>query len=157
MNLQEIRRKRGVEQADLAAKIGTNAPMMSNFEHYKCLPIPSMLVAICKELNCSVLDLYDASELYIQEKNTTKKSIKAKEDNVNGVYRLTADLPNYAREILSSKNLDKCGYHSLKDFIYHCFKWFEKRLKAIDKEKATKQCRCSEAHEIGNTTNLSHQ
>ena len=50
MRLQEIRQKRGVEQLDLALKVGTNAPMMSNFEHYKCLPIPSMLLSMTRSL-----------------------------------------------------------------------------------------------------------
>ena len=42
MRLQNKRIESGIEQADLAKRVGTNAPMMSNFEHYKCLPIPAM-------------------------------------------------------------------------------------------------------------------
>lgn len=38
MNLQEKRKEVGLEQSELAEKVGTNAPMMSNFEHHKCLP-----------------------------------------------------------------------------------------------------------------------
>ena len=72
MNLQERRRELNIAQADLARKVGTNEPMMSNFERYKCLPIPSMLEAICKELKCSVLDIYKQSEIYINTKSKEK-------------------------------------------------------------------------------------
>jgi len=140
MNLQERRRELNIEQATLAKKVGTNAPMMSNFENYRCLPIPAMLKAICKELKCDVLDIYKQHEIYISK--TCRKGEKDKPE----YYRLTADLPNEAREVFSSKNLQKCGYHSLKDFIWHCYKWLEKRQNA-KKEKSTKHVECSVDYE----------
>lgn len=153
MKLQEIRREQGVEQADLATKVGTNAPMMSCFERYKCLPIPSMLKEICRVLNCSPLDIYNKEELYI----ATRKQRDMDTKEASEVYRLTADLPNYARKILCSENLRKCGYRSLKDFIWHCFKRFEEKLKTIEKEKAIKHSNCSMAKENGHQNELSHQ
>ena len=152
MKLQEIRRERSIEQADLATKVGTNAPMMSCFERYKCLPIPAMLKEICRVLNCSPLDIYSEEELYIATRKQSDTEIKESE-----VYRLTADLPNYARKILSSENLKKCGYKNLKDFIWHCFRWFEEKLKTIEKEKAIKHTNCSMAKENGHQNELSHQ
>lgn len=140
MNLQERRRELNIAQADLARKVGTNEPMMSNFEHYKCLPIPSMLEAICKELKCSVLDIYNQSEIYINTKSK-EKSIDEPE-----FYRFTADLPNEAREVFESKNLKACGFHSKKDFLWHCYKWLEKKQNT-KKEKATKQSECLAAYE----------
>lgn len=132
--LQERRRELGIEQVELAKQVNTTAPMISYFENYRCLPIPKMLEEICEVLDCDVLDIYEEKELYIKSKTTTR-DIRVRDVETRSVYRLTADLPNYAREILSSKNLEKCGYHSLKDFIWHCFKNFERRLKKLQNKK----------------------
>ena len=153
MKLQEIRREQGIEQQDLAEKVGTNAPMMSYIERYKCLPIPTMLKEICRILNCSPLDIYNEEELYI----STRRHRTANTDEKSDVYRLTADLPNYARKILCSENLKKCGYKSLRDFIWHCFRWFEKKLKTVKNEKATKPTNCLMANENGHENELSHK
>ena len=153
MNLQAVRQEKNIEQADLAKRVGTNAPMMSNFEHYKCLPIPTMLKAICKELGCSLSDLYDHGELYVEVKGQKNTSFDVKEHKE--VYKLTVSLPNDTRKMLTQENLERCGYHSLKDFIWHCCKRFEKQLAIINK-KTTKQRNCS-VDENGITTNISHQ
>jgi len=136
MHLQERRKEVGIEQADLAQRVGTNAPMMSNFENHKCIPVPNMLKAICRELNCEVLDIYTAEEIFI-----AKHRRKGANDE-KSCYRLTADLPDRARIIFSAKNLKKCGFRNLKDFMWHCYKWLEqKQLK--NKEKVTKHDNCS--------------
>ena len=134
MNLQRIRAENGIEQAFLAKKVGTNAPMMSNFEHYKCIPTPGMLMMICKELKCSPLDIYERNELYLDEKKFQKSTII--ESSTPKIYKLTVELPNSLRKVLTQENLEKCGYHSLKDFIWHCCKKFEKRV-AREKENTT--------------------
>lgn len=140
MKLQEKRMEKNIEQAELAKRIGTNAPMMSNFEHYKCLPIPTMLKAICKELGCSLSDLYERGEIYVDVKSQQKTSLDVTEHKE--VYKLTVSLPNELRNMLTQKNLELCGYHSLKDFIWHCCKRFEKQLAIVNK-KTTKQTNCS--------------
>lgn len=146
MKLQEKRRECGLEQSDLAKRVGTNAPMMSNFENYKCLPIPTMLDAICKELKCERQDIYKDNELYTKSK--TQRSQKTKIELAT--YKLTVSLPNEARRIFTQENLRKCGYHSLKDFIWHCYLHFQKKVEKInEKEKATKQPNSSAANEIG--------
>lgn len=154
MKLQEMRRERNIEQLDLATRVGTNAPMMSNFERYKCIPTPEMLNKICEILNCQALDIYDESELFVIVSHAAKAGSKKTKNP--SFYRLTADLPGYARDILCARNLEKCGYHSLKDFIWHCFKRFEKKLQAVNK-KATKHSNCSAAKENGYENELSHQ
>ena len=53
MRLREIRKAKGRQQKELAEKIGTDEPMMSKFENYKCPPIPSMMRKLLKELGCS--------------------------------------------------------------------------------------------------------
>lgn len=147
MKLQEKRRERGLEQADLAKRVGTNAPMMSNFENYKCLPIPTMLTKICEELNCERQDIYTDNELYVKKQKIQRNSeMRAEPD----VYKLSVRLPDKAREMFTQENLEKCGFHSLKDFIWHCYLQFEKMVrKAEKKEKATKHLNCSAANEIG--------
>lgn len=137
MNLQEKRRQIGIEQADLAKRVGTNAPMMSNFENHRCIPVPLMLKAICRELNCEILDIYSPEEIYVS-KHTRKTA-----NDEKSCYRLTVELPNSARVVFKSKNLKKIGYKNLKDFMWHCYKWLEKS----QKEKATKHPDCSAAYE----------
>lgn len=133
MKLQEKRMACNMGQQELAKVVGTSVPMISNFEHYKCLPIPKMLNEICKALNCTLSDLYESGEIYVNAK-TGDKVIK-----VNGkllVYKLTVSLPNEMRKLFTQKNLELCGYHSLKDFIWHCCKRFEKQLAIIKKRKS---------------------
>ena len=52
--LRQVRIAKGRQQKELAQKIGTDEPMMSRFENFKCLPIPSMLARLrrrrCKRL-----------------------------------------------------------------------------------------------------------
>lgn len=144
MKLQEIRLKAGVEQADLAKKVGTNAPMMSNFEHYKCLPVPNMLVRICAELKCNVLDIYEKNEIYSQ----TKGSNGARK-NSSDVYNLQARLPNEAREVLTSENLKLLGYRNITDFINKCYLKFERRLKLIKQKKNVAYRNCATSNENG--------
>lgn len=150
MNLQEKRREVGLEQADLAKRVGTNAPMMSNFENHKCIPVPLMLKAICRELNCEITDIYKPEEIYVS-KHKRKGALDEK-----SCYRLTVDLPNKARMVFSSTNLKKHGYKNLKDFMWHCYKWLEKKM-YNKKEKATEQDRCPVTHENDIFENISHQ
>ena len=133
MNLQTIRQQKNIEQADLAKRVGTNAPMMSNFEHYKCLPVPNMLKQMCEILQCSVSDIYASEELYITS-ISTKNLIANKVNNVKEFYKLTVSLPDAMRKLMTSENLMKCGYHSLKDFIWHCCRRFEKQLAIVNKK-----------------------
>lgn len=149
MNLQEKRKELGIEQADLAEKIGTNAPMMSNFEHHKCLPVPMMLKAICRELNCDILDIYNPEEIYVAK---TKRKGSSDEKSC---YRLTSELPDRARYTFSSENLKKCGFKNLRDFIWQCWKWLEKKQSQINK-KTTKHSDCSVVDENDIFQNTSH-
>lgn len=146
MELQERRKERGIEQAELAKRVGTTAPMMSNFEHYKCLPVPTMLAKICEELKCNREDIYQDNELYVKK---VKGCIKATGRAEPEVYKLSVRLPDRARKVFTQENLEKCGYHSLKDYIWHCYLHFEKQLEKVEaKEKATKQKDCSVASEM---------
>ena len=154
MRLQEVRNAKGIEQSALAKSVGVSAPMMSNFEHFKCLPIPLTMQAICKKLCCERSDIYDDKEVYFVEKKTraTLKTVGRLEPEV---YKLSVRLPEKARQVLTQENLEKCGYHSLKDFIWHCFVRFEKELEeSNEKQNATKHSNCSVADESGKIPTL---
>lgn len=156
MDLQGIRLKRKIEQADLAKRVGTNAPMMSNFEHYKCLPTPPMLAAMCKELKCEIGDIYKDDEIYIKTSSSTRTE-KSKSSSGGLIYQLSGRLPIEKRKLFSKINLKKCGYNSIQDFIEKCVKAFEKRLNVINKnEKTAKHLHCPAVNESGYNTNLSH-
>jgi transcriptional regulator with XRE-family HTH domain len=157
LKLKERRLERKLEQQDLASRVGTNAPMMSNFERYKCLPIPVMLKEICKQLDCSVDDLYERGEIYIDGRAAGKKPFGAEVRQEPSVYKLSVRLPDEARAVLTQANLEKCGYHSLKDFVWHSYKRFEKQLAIVqEKERAAPNGNSETAHESGNTTKTHH-
>lgn len=104
-----------------------------------------MLEAICKELNCERRDIYSDDELYLPEKKpVAKQTHTRKEPNI---YKLTVRLPERARKVLSPENLEKCGYHSLKDFIWHSFIAFEKQLALQENKKATMHPNCKVAND----------
>ena len=153
MRLQEKRRELNIEQLDLAIKVKTNAPMMSNFEHYKCLPTPQMLEDICKVLKCDVWEIYDHDELFIDTKKI-HKLLKVNDGQEPKIYKLTVELPNSTRKVLTQSNLEKCGYHSLKDFVWHCFKRFEKQLAILESKEKTTQLTTAKVVEKDNTIAL---
>lgn len=130
MRLKERRLEKKVGQAELATKIGTSAPMLSNFENYKCLPVPATLRAICDELDCAVQDIYERSEIYVETRSfSTGFKVNGRQEP--SVYKLSVRLPDEARDKLTQENLEKCGYHSLKDFVWHSFQRFVKQLAVI--------------------------
>lgn len=74
MQLQEQIIKSKMSSKKFAELIGTDAPMVSRFTHYKCLPIPEMLKVMCQVLNCTPQDIYTTKELYYTP--TSKKKAK---------------------------------------------------------------------------------
>ena len=134
MKLQEKLQEQGITSKELAEKIGVDAPMVSKFANYKCLPIPEALNLICEVLGCTWEDIYSDKELYV-------KPIKQKNGKRAGYYKLTVELPQEAREFLK-RNLKKCGYKSVTDWIAHCYKNLQIRYKIIEraeKEKALRE------------------
>ncbi|MBO5415141.1 MAG: helix-turn-helix transcriptional regulator [Clostridia bacterium] len=91
MKLKQIRIAKGRQQKELARKIGTDEPMMSKFENYKCLPVPSMMKLLTEELGVSIDDIYEPHEIYMQgvraKESTPRKKVESE------VYHLTVNLP----------------------------------------------------------------
>lgn len=76
MQLRAMRIRKGRQQKELAKAIGTDEPMMSKFENYKCLPIPPMMKALCDELGCEVGDIYEPHEIFLTSPKVTVKVSK---------------------------------------------------------------------------------
>ena len=124
--LKEIRIAKGRQQKELALKVGTDEPMMSRFENYKCLPIPSMLARLTEELECSVEDIYQPHEIY---SSARPKIASAPKKANNETYRVTVKLRPEARGFLKTA-LKKCGYKDITDWVNRCL---EKTMKQYDK------------------------
>ena len=125
--LKEIRISKGRQQKELARSIGTDEPMMSRFENYKCIPIPAMLKRLTEELGCNVEDIYEAQEIYLQGVSARSKAPKERKNTET--YRLTVKLPSEARATLKAA-LKKCGYKDITDWVNRCF---EKTMKHYEK------------------------
>jgi len=76
VQLRAMRIRKGRQQKELAKAIGTDEPMMSKFENYKCLPIPPMMKALCDELGCEVGDIYEPHEIFLTSPKVTVKVSK---------------------------------------------------------------------------------
>ena len=139
MKLREILTKQQKKAKDLATEIGTDEPMISKIINYKCLPVPLMMLAICKTLDCKIEDIYEDEEVYyktsetlhkasasISSKNTVKQ---AKEPDS---YNLCVKLPNEARNTLARDNLRKVGYKDLTQWIWKCYRDLLNEIKKTD-------------------------
>lgn len=135
MRLREIRKAKGRQQKELAEKIGTDEPMMSKFENYKCLPIPSMMRKLLKELGCSrVEEIYEPHEVYLQLASIN--ATVAKEEKESDIYKLTATLPKGAKAIFD-KALKPLGYRSITDWVKQCFERLEDTYRDLQAKEKT--------------------
>ena len=117
MKLREIRISKNRQQKELAKAIGTDEPMMSKFENYKCLPIPTMMKKLTDELGCSVDDIYEPHEVYYQD---GKPKVVEKQKKTLSVYNLSVRLPREARSFFK-KALKKCGFKDITAWIVWCY------------------------------------
>ena len=132
MKLKEVRLQKGLQQKDVAKAIGTDEPMMSKFENYKCLPIPPMLRLLLKVLDCEIRDLYEPNEIYAQLVSAPMRKRKRRSD----VYRLTAELPEEARAFLNGGALQELGFKDITAWVNDCYEQLKKAHKA-QKEKTS--------------------
>lgn len=123
MLLNEKIAKKGFTNKEFAKKIGTDAPMVSRFSNYKCLPIPKMMREICDILDCDVEDIYEGKELYYKHRKPV--SLTSQE-----TYKMTVRLSKDKQAIIR-KALKRCGYRDITDWINKCIKRLEKQYKII--------------------------
>ena len=128
MFLKEIRAKQGKQQKELAEAIGTDESMVSRFENYKCLPIPSVMDKLTEALKCDIKDIYSDSEVYYRK--TRKKA------TINSGYKLTVVLPPDAKEFLQTA-LKECGYKDITYWVWRCYERLQKQYEIIQKEKVS--------------------
>ena len=137
--MREILTKQQKKAKDLATEIGTDEPMISKIINYKCLPVPLMMLAICKTLDCKIEDIYEDEEVYYKTSETLHKasaSISSKNNakQAKGLdsYNLCVKLPNEARNILARDNLRKVGYKDLTQWIWKCYRDLLNEIKKTD-------------------------
>ena len=117
MRLRELRQAAGKQQKELAKAIGTDEPMISKFENYKCLPIPPMMKKLTDELSCCVDDIYEPYEVYYQN---SKPTVAKKSKNTLSVYKLSVRLPKEAKSFFK-KALKKCGFKDITAWVLWCY------------------------------------
>lgn len=126
MKLKEKREEKGIMAKALGKRVGISPDMMSRFENYKCLPVPTDMEKICRELECDVEDLYSRTEITYPRKKKKPKP----EDR----YRLTVDLPIEARDFLK-KALRVCGYKDITYWVWRCYERLQKQYEIVTTKK----------------------
>ena len=113
MRLKEIRLEREISQAELAAAMHTDVPMISKYENYKCLPIPTDMELLLKALACDLEDVYDESEIAFKRRE--------KERGEPTEYKISCRLPREAKQKISSA-LKICNYRGVSDWLLACYR-----------------------------------
>ena len=128
MKLQEKILEKGLTNKMLAEKIGSDAPMVSRYTNYKCLPTPETMKAICEALNCMVEDIYREEEISF---NGCKRK-KGNADLKN--YKITVRLPKEAKEKIHYA-LKVCGYKNISYWLYRCYERLLVQSEIIEKAR----------------------
>lgn len=134
MRLKEVLEEKNVKAKDLAKIVGTDEPTMSKFINYRCLPIPKTMEKICKQLECTIEDIYKDNEVFYKKQKKSHKKDSNSGETLN-CYKLTAVLPNEARKYLASDNLKALGYRSVTDWVWCCL-----RNLMLETKKTTSNC-----------------
>ena len=139
MKLREILLEQQKKAKELAVEVGTDEPMISKIINYKCLPVPLMMLAICKSLNCKVEDIYEDDEVYYKTSERPHKAsaeisakTTSKQTKELNSYNLCVKLPNEARNTLARENLRKVGYKDLTQWIWKCYRDLLNEIKKTD-------------------------
>lgn len=141
MNLQNQIIKSNLKSKDLAEKVGTDASMISRFNNYKCLPIPSMLEKICNVLNCNISDIYNDDEIYM------KRSKKSKRKSNYENYKITVRLPRDAKGKIHQA-LQTCGYKDVTYWIYRCYERLMAQYEIIEKAKKKERLKATKIKKV---------
>ena len=128
MKLQEKILEKGLTNKELAQKIGSDAPMVSRYTNYKCLPIPKTMEEICKVLSCVVEDIYSEEEITFNR----CKSKKVNADLKN--YKITVRLPRESKEKIHNA-LKVCGYKNISYWLYRCYERLLIQSEIIEKAR----------------------
>ena len=111
MRLKEVIKEKKVKQKELGRAVGYDEAEMSKIIRFKVLPTPTKMNAICRELGCGVLDIYDKKEIDLLPKEERATKIK----NSRG-YNLCVFIPETYRFSLPAA-LSKAGYKTYYDWL----------------------------------------
>jgi len=152
-NYKKVMLRRGIMQKELLASIRrvdmrVDSPLLSKFVNDVCLPTKTTLNAICKTLDCDVLELYDAREIELKPTppapqkaegggNATKKTAATRARRAkNDFYNLTVEIPrDLAERVLNDAALRKLGFLNKSDFVRQALLKADARLSKMNKNK----------------------
>lgn len=98
LNLISAMEKAGVNQVQLADKLGISKGTVNNWARGNNSPDIDMVPRICEVLNISILDFYSPESLFTEEKKPSGALIPAPEEEIN-------DLFDYLNKALVSTGL----------------------------------------------------
>ena len=130
MTIKQVRESRGYSQLVIAAALGMDVPLVSKIERYRCLPIPKDMEILTELLDCEISDLYTSKEI-------TFRKEKEKERKSEDVYKVCVRFPSETK-VRIKELFKECGYHSVSDWVYACFRRLEKQAEIIKKARAVK-------------------
>lgn len=123
MKLKAKAKERNVMQKELGEMVGYDEAEMSRIFNARVLPTPEKMTAICKALDCEVLDIYERKEIDLLPKK------KARIRNSRG-YNLCVFIPEQYRfslpEALSAGGF-KTYYDWLKPYIEETVRKYEEK------------------------------
>lgn len=128
MKLQEKILEQGLTNKELAQKIGSDAPMVSRYTNFKCLPTPKTMEEICNVLSCMVEDIYSEEEITFNRCKSKKVNVDFKN------YKITVRLPRESKEKIHNA-LKICGYKNISYWIYRCYERLLAQSEIIEKAR----------------------
>ena len=126
MNIKQIREKRGISQKQIAEAMGVDTPLISKIESYKCLPTPPGMDVIARLLQCDIDEMYEPHE--ITYSNAKRRRKDGEEYKV--CVRFEKDIKHKLKELFRI-----CGYHSVSDWIYTCYRRLEAQAEILRKKQ----------------------
>lgn len=111
MKLKERITERETTQKELAENIGYTEADMSRVVNGHVLPTPAKMTAICRELQCGVLDIYDKREIDLLPKEEKRARVRN-----NRGYNLCVFIPEAYRYDLPAA-ISAAGYKTFYDWL----------------------------------------
>lgn len=119
-------------------------PMLSKYVNHRCMPTVEQCHAICAELECGVLDLYDVAEIDYTGILTENPAAKKRQDrggksHGEGVYNMTVELDrDKVAAVFDPENAKKLGIPADKSaFIRIVISSLYNRLQRIERKEKT--------------------
>lgn len=111
MKLKERITERETKQKDLAENVGYSEFDMSRVVNGYVLPTPEKMTAICRELECGVLDIYEKREIDLLPKEEKRVRVR----NSRG-YNLCVFIPEAYRYDLPAA-ISAAGHKTFYDWL----------------------------------------